>query len=949
MSAKFPRRRVEELFERALDVPASEREEFVRVHETDASIVADVLGLLAGEDDSEGPIPKTPRPVSDGAHAARVIEALARHAPDASRYRVLERIGAGGQGAVYRVRDEALRRDLAMKVVRDDPAFESNGRTSPYVDSRSLSRFLEEAQITGQLEHPGIVPVHELGVDDRGSAFFTMRLVEGRTFSRVLDELKSGSDEWSVTRLIGMLLRASEAVAFAHDREVIHRDIKPGNLMVGRYGEVYVMDWGLARVLDGDEAPASHGAAAHAFERPATLRQDDESDALRTMDGDALGTPHYMAPEQARGEIDRVGPQADVYSLGATLYHVLAGSAPYSESRDANRIDVWERVKRESPAPVARLASDASPEVVAICQKAMARDLDDRYSSVADFAEDLRAFLEGRVVRAYRTGPLIELSKWVRRNRAMAATLGGLALVLVASGLVAAALERSRLRAQAATVDRRAAIACLAELERSWPIHPASVPSMQAWIATAESLVGRRGQHEADLEALERSLGDAERVPTSEDSALDAELAEVRYRLGVYGGGLPVLVDKLASLAGGTDADPEEIARREREIGVIEGELGVLEEREVALSSLLRDRRDWSYSDPWAERDFASLDLTLRALRRFEDPIAGIASVEALLERATGLRAESIDANGAAWDRAIASIREECPIYGGLVLEPQLGLVPLRRNPASGLWEFWHVLSGERPIESGNGYRLEANSGIVLILVPGGKFAMGAPESDPDAPLTELPQHDVELTACFLSRYEMTQAQWYRLTGDEPSEWYAPSGYTGNPRIERVNPVESVSWSECNEALPRWSLRMPTEAQWEFACRAGSSGRFGVGDSVDDLDERVNAYRGESDPDGHRLHGRVDAFPSNAWGFEAMLGNVLEWTRDWSAPNAPYAVEHIDPRTGEHFPPRSWWKSARGGGARNEPLSLRVTNRWSYLPDQNDCDIGVRPSRALDL
>ena len=181
----------------------------------------------------------------------QVLKRLESHAAKESRYDFKGEIARGGMGAILKVWDHDLRRNLAMKVVlgKDDPA--KPGSTSA-VDDASLGRFLEEAQVTGQLDHPGVVPVHELSVDATGQVYFTMRLVKGRDLSKIFELVQKGEEGWSQARAVGVILKVCEAMAYAHSKHVIHRDLKPANIMVGRFGEVYVMDWGVARVL-GEE------------------------------------------------------------------------------------------------------------------------------------------------------------------------------------------------------------------------------------------------------------------------------------------------------------------------------------------------------------------------------------------------------------------------------------------------------------------------------------------------------------------------------------------------------------------------------------------------------------------------------------------------------------------------------------------------------------------------
>jgi serine/threonine protein kinase/WD40 repeat protein len=371
---------------------------------------------------------------------------LTRHLPEGGnggrRYSVRRELARGGMGVILEVWDRDLRRRVAMKVAHRG-ALRS-------LDSRALARFLEEAQITGQLDHPGVVPVHELGLDARGEVFFTMRLVRGRDLESVLREIEAGRHEWTTTRALGVLLRVCEAVAYAHSKGVIHRDLKPANVMVGRFGEVYVMDWGLAKVLGREEPTREEGATRS---RIASLREDLEdsgSDSpVFTQDGEVVGTPAYMSPEQAHGDLEVLGPPSDVYAVGAILYRLLAGHRPYHSGVRQTAREVMLAVAAGPPTSVGRLAKDAPAELVAICDKAMAREPGGRYPTMEAMAEDLRAFLEGRVVHAFGSGPLLEFRKWFLRNRLVASVaIAGILAVLgtsVRSALVQAA-SNSELR-----------------------------------------------------------------------------------------------------------------------------------------------------------------------------------------------------------------------------------------------------------------------------------------------------------------------------------------------------------------------------------------------------------------------------------------------------------------------------------------------------------------------
>ncbi|MEM9801872.1 MAG: tetratricopeptide repeat protein [Planctomycetota bacterium] len=403
------------------------------------------------------------RPPSSSTNA---LDRLQSRPPDTSRYRVNREIARGGMGAILEVWDEDLHRHSAMKIaIGRGSSGTGSGTPVSELDPKSVARFLEEAQVTGQLEHPGIVPVHELGVDDHGQVYFTMRLVHGRTLEEVFTDAREGRNGWSTTRAVGALLKVCEAMAYAHSKGVLHRDLKPANVMVGEFGEVYVMDWGLVRVRGTKDRHDVRIAARQEHDErrihvdPRGDESGDSDEALYTMDGDIVGTPSYMAPEQARGEIEALDERADIYSVGAMLYRLLAGRAPY-QANDGSRsaLDVLQALLAERPEPLGVAAPDAPAELAAVCERAMAPVREDRYPKMSALADDVRAFLENRVVSAYETGAWAEARKWMRRNRALAASIAAGLLALLA-GLVTSIALKGRADESAREAVREARVA----------------------------------------------------------------------------------------------------------------------------------------------------------------------------------------------------------------------------------------------------------------------------------------------------------------------------------------------------------------------------------------------------------------------------------------------------------------------------------------------------------
>jgi serine/threonine protein kinase len=445
----------------------------------------------------------------------RFLEQLRSRGPVHTRYERRDEVGRGGMGVVYRVFDKDAQRELAMKIIAecDDDATKCE---IGVIDDRTLGRFLEEAQVTSQLDHPSVVPIHEIGLDALGRVYFTMKLVKGEDLKTIFDKLRSGVDGWTLHRVVSALIRVCEAMAYAHAKGVLHRDLKPSNVMIGRFGEVYVMDWGLALLLDaarggggGDETDAERSTVRSSRRDQSRTGSSDE---LLTLDGDVVGTPAYMAPEQARGDRDLLSPRADVYALGAILYHLLSGHSPYRHESDGAAPSVLALVAARPPLPLREVAKGAPPELIAIAEKAMARRIDDRYTSMIELGEDLRAFLENRVVSAYCHGPVARALKWSRRNRGVIATavVALLALSTLTGFHFDSLREREmQARREAANAENaRARLARLADSKRlemllaEYASLPAAGPDRERWLGRARDLLSRRAEHAATLAML---------------------------------------------------------------------------------------------------------------------------------------------------------------------------------------------------------------------------------------------------------------------------------------------------------------------------------------------------------------------------------------------------------------------------------------------------------------
>jgi len=286
------------------------------------------------------------------------------------RYELLGVLASGSMAEIRLCKDRPFAREVAMKVLRSGPA----SRASRW-------RFFREARVQGQLAHPAIVPVYDLGVDPAGDLYFTMKWVRGLRLDQAFGELRNGIETPAFTerQLLARMAQLCLALHYAHCRGVVHRDLKPTNIMLGEFGEVYVLDWGLAKVLS--EASPQHEPI------------DDASGAMRTSDGSVLGTIGYMAPEQLQGEVDKVSVRSDVYSLGTMLFELLAGEPLHQGSAAVQALSA---LKTDGAHPSARRGDAEVPEALdAICFEALRMKPADRLDSAKVIAEAIEEHLTG--------------------------------------------------------------------------------------------------------------------------------------------------------------------------------------------------------------------------------------------------------------------------------------------------------------------------------------------------------------------------------------------------------------------------------------------------------------------------------------------------------------------------------------------------------------------------
>ncbi len=401
-------------------------------HVTDPEVQASLGQSADSQPDDTDPYATRGEPSDHAAGLYASSAPFAHTAPNPGlRFRILRPHARGGLGEVHVARDEELGREVALKQIQDRHAD----------DRDSQARFMLEAEITGGLEHPGIVPVYGLGHYADGRPFYAMRFIRGDSLKDACErfhkadaaERDPGERSLELRSLLGRFVDVCNAIAYAHSRGVLHRDLKPGNIMLGKYGETLVVDWGLAKTVDGPAIVSTEPGEG-------SLTPSSASMASHTMMGSAMGTPQFMSPEQAAGRLDLLGPPSDVYSLGATLYFLLTGKPPINDKEVGSTL---QKVQRGEFPPPRQIKADIHPALEAICMKAMALKPYDRYGSPRTMAEDIEHWLADEPVSAWAEPWIVKARRWVSRH-GMLVTGCVTGVVVAAIGLTLATILLTR-------------------------------------------------------------------------------------------------------------------------------------------------------------------------------------------------------------------------------------------------------------------------------------------------------------------------------------------------------------------------------------------------------------------------------------------------------------------------------------------------------------------------
>jgi tetratricopeptide (TPR) repeat protein len=497
-----------------------------------------------------------------------------------SRFHPVRLHARGGLGEVYVAVDGELNREVALKEIQ-----EKHGG-----QAESQLRFVFEAEITGGLEHPGIVPVYGLGRHADGRPYYAMRFIRGDTFKAAIEKFQKSPEvknsvslrhSLALHQLLARFVAVCYAIDYAHSRGVLHRDIKPENVMLGGHGETLVVDWGLAKALNRPDPPDDS--------QPKPLRPLSGSDTSATMVGSVMGTPSFMSPEQAAGEVEKLGPASDIFSLGSMLYALLVGKAPF---RDMPIVELLEKVKKaEFPAP--RASNKAiPPSLEAICLKAMALKTSDRYATASALAADVERWIADEPVEAFPEPWNIRLGRWARMHRmAVAASFALLLTASTALGISTLLIGREKARTERNYQIARSAVEQM--LTRVGEVELADVPQLEA---VRRDLLDRALGFYREFLA-ERGVDSFARLETGRAMA---RLGDIRELLGQYVQAEKNYREALEILDRPTN-DPENrrtLARTRVNLGILLKKSTRFTESEKFLRDGLRDRQGLAIEFP---------------------------------------------------------------------------------------------------------------------------------------------------------------------------------------------------------------------------------------------------------------------------------------------------------------------------------------------------------------
>jgi formylglycine-generating enzyme required for sulfatase activity len=723
-------------------------------------------------------------------------------------YEIVRELGRGGMGVVYQARHIKLNRPVALKMIL----------AGSHAGPADLTRFQTEAEAIARLRHPNIVQIYEVG-EHEGKPFFSLEFCGGGSLEKKLGGTPLPPKE--AASLVETLARAMQA---AHEQHVIHRDLKPANVLLADDGTPKITDFGLAKKLD---------------------------EAAQTASGAVMGTPSYMAPEQAGGKSADIGPLADVYALGAILYECLTGRPPF---KAATAVETILQVVGDEPVPPSRLQSKTPRDLETICLKCLHKDPQRRYATAATLADDLRRFLDGEPIRARPVGVAEGAVKWARRRPALAALLGVVLLALVSlavlSGNLVAARNDANKKRQAAE-EKEAEARKEADKARKARDFLVSIFELSDTRTQTSTLTPRQILDDAE-KRIPRDFADQPELRAELQTAIDGVYAKITQNAP-----LAMLLEMRGTvrLQSSRDPGPQPVPQALLYAG---DRLSPADDAQVRLVVLSDLHQEWLR--PGSEA----------TIRR-----KGCEPAEAISERS-----------------------EDIP--------------------------------------------------MTFVRLPKGTFYMGwddAAKPPKKGVKTEI-KEDFEIAV-----HDVTQGQWQAVMGENPSYFSRFGG--GRNEIKSISdeelklfPVETVSWDDVQAFLKKlnekeagrgYLYRLPTEAEWEYACRGGATSEeecsyhFYFGKPSNDLSSEQANFNGilgfGKAPKGPlRRTTRVGAYPSNKLGLCDMHGNVFQWCADaWEGGSA---------------------RVIRGGNWINVGRFCQASYRDGFVPAGRHSGLGVRLARV---
>ncbi|MCU0866580.1 MAG: SUMF1/EgtB/PvdO family nonheme iron enzyme [Planctomycetes bacterium] len=807
--------------------------------------------------------------------------AVGRASPAGERFGpfvLIRALGQGAQGTVHLAEDTRLGRTVALKLLP----------RQRLVREQARSRFRREAELASRLQHPSICTVFETG-EHQGTAFIAMQYVEGSTLEERLATARTTGEPLSLDFVLRFVERTARALQAAHDAGLVHRDIKPGNLMVAADDAPVVLDFGLAR-------------------------DDGEANDL-TQTGDLLGTPAYMSPEQLHGGRFPVDARTDVYALGVTLFECLTLRRPFEAP--TQQALMQQILTTTAPDP-RRWRPELPRDLTVVLATALAKNRDHRYASAAAFAEDLRRLLTNEPLLARAIGPLHRLWRWSRCHPGLAASLALAAVSLLGGTAVSSWLY---LEAKSAHSDwlSLSDLERLADVERQAERLPPAAPehraAFEAWLEQlARPLVERLPRHRSELQALRReAVATAGTEPDPEPPEAARRSAEMRERREELQRNLEA--ETRAGISQAKAMLQARLARIDRQIAAAEAPLA---------------RPRFVFDDPDLAFRHRHLALLVERLEQFVGADGTFPAIAARLAWSRDMERVTVHERVEAWQRAAAEVHVD-PRHGERRLVPQLGFVPLGPDPVTSCQEFAFAGGGAVPERDATGQLvLSAASAPVFVLIP-----TGAPRANAPLPGIETaadPARAVDVDWFLIGKHELTRAQWRRLGGGDPS-LFSDEVLGADADL---HPVTEVSWSEAKTILARHGLALPSEAQWEFAARGGSTTPFWTGSDAASMQGAAN-FRDDG-KDGFLLTAPVHSLRANGFGLHHVAGNVAEWCHD---------PQQRSGSRGDAFANVARSRPVRGGAFTAGPAQGRTGTRATRNGDLHHLHIGVRAARAV--